>query len=773
MNHSTGQRLMLTAATGLALMAPPLAAQETPIPAQQTPQEPILGQATFMLDQITVFADRQGAQVLDVPANISVVPGAELEARSQTDMKEVARYLPGIGVPRTTSGTDPFNTFSSFNIRGVGGNRVQIRVDGSRVAEQIQDGTRDYLDFSFTKQVDVVRGPGSVLWGSDALGGIVGVETIDPEDVLAGREQGGVARINYESLNENGLGSLTYARQFTPSIAVLAAVAYDQAKEAEFSNARADGGIYGCPRNLDYGATPCNKLNPADIDSTRGLFKLTWTPEDAPHRLELTADLLNRDTDVAYNSTLGPVLSTITGLPTGEINRKYDRSLEMERRRFAAQYEWFANTTLIDNLKVTLAYAPYSYDRSGRRQSTSAAGDDVVTHDFLSYSEDFFELDIQATSSFTTGSAQHVLTWGFVGDHTDTDYSRTDRIHNLTTGERTRTRAGGFNFANAETQRADIYAHDQISLLDGRLELSPGLRYATYEVDPKPNRHYVVVPGLEPRKRDDSKLVGSFGAVFHFTDTYSVWGSFGQGFKMPTAQQLFTSVPGAFFDVIPAPNLKPEEVNSYEIGVRGVYDRGYFSINAFYADYENLIQNFYNPPGTNYYTYRNLSEVQVWGVEAEAAWQFTEQLGATFAASWQRGEQRANPDADKADYTVPPLTATVGVDYWIPQYDLTLSAIGIFASRVTHAADFPNPPNPPRPAFEPSGYAVFDVILDWAITETATLNAGVRNVFDKRYFEANAANWATTATTATAAMNPIELQTGAGRNFFAGLNVTF
>ncbi len=758
MRYSTGRRgLLLTAATGLALMAQPLVAQEV---AEDRPPE----QVPFVLDTITVFADRQGASVLDVPANISVIRGAELEGRSQTDMQSVVRYTPGVTVPRTTSGTDPFNTFSSFNIRGVGGNRVQIRVDGSRVAEQIQDGTRDYLDFNFTKQVDIVRGPGSVLWGSDALGGIVGIETIDPEDVLQGREQGGIARLNYESLNENALGSLTYARQLTPSLAVLAGIAYDNASEAEYSNARADGGIYGCPRNIDWGATRCNELNPADIDSTRGLFKLTWTPEDAPHRLELTADLMERNTDVAYNSTLGPVFNTF-GLPTGEINRKYDRSLEMQRQRYAAQYQWFGDNPLFDNVKVTMAYAPYSYDRSGRRQSTSAAGDDVVTRDYLSYSEDFYELDIQATSIFATGAAEHVLTWGFVGDYTETDYSRRDRIQNLTTGATTETRAGGFNFANAETRRADIYVHDQISLFDGRLELSPGLRYATYEIDPNPNSDYKTVPGLEPRTRDDSRLVGSFGALFHVNDTYQVWGSFGQGFKMPTAQQLYTSVPGAFFDLIPSPNLKPEEVDSYEIGVRGVYDRGYFALNAFYADYTNFIESFYNPPGTNFYTYRNIGEVQVWGVEAEGAWAFNEQLSATLAASWQRGEQRVNPDADKTDYTVPPLTATVGLDYWLPQYDLTLSTIGIFASEVKYTSS--------ETAYKPSGYAVFDVIADWQITETAALNFGVRNLFDKRYFQESASSWSTAASSSVAATNPIELQTGPGRNFFAGLNITF
>src|SRR5690606_31766409 len=95
-------------------------------------------------------------------------------------------------------------------------------------------------------------------------------------------------------------------------------------------------------------------------------------------------------------------------------------------------------------------------------------------------------------------------------------------------------------------------------------------------------------------------------------------GQWGQGFKMPTSQQLYTSLPGDFFDLIPAPDLRPETVNNFELGLRGQFDRGWFSVNGFYADYEDFIQSFYNPPGTSDYTYRNLSSVQVWGVEAAA-----------------------------------------------------------------------------------------------------------------------------------------------------------
>ena len=64
---------------------------------------------------------------------------------------------------------------------------------------------------------------------------------------------------------------------------------------------------------------------------------------------------------------------------------------------------------------------------------------------------------------------------------------------------------------------------------------------------------------------------------------------------MPTAQQLFTSLPdggGGNRDLIPKPNLRPEEVKSYEVGLRGQFSQGFFSATVFKADYTDFIQSF-------------------------------------------------------------------------------------------------------------------------------------------------------------------------------------
>lgn len=103
---------------------------------------------------------------------------------------------------------------------------------------------------------------------------------------------------------------------------------------------------------------------------------------------------------------------------------------------------------------------------------------------------------------------------------------------------------------------------------------------------------------------------------------------------MPTAQQLFTSVPGAFFDLIPAPDLKPESVKSVELGLRRETDRGFFGATVFSADYDNFIQSLWNIPGTSDYTYRNLTERHVWGLELEGAYAVSDSLRLTGSLAW-------------------------------------------------------------------------------------------------------------------------------------------
>lgn len=707
------------------------------------------------LDALTIVAGRKATSVLDVPANVTIVGSDDIEQYGISDVQQAVRYIPGLEVTKQTSATDAFNSNSGFTIRGVSGNRVLMLTDGSRVPERITDGTRDYLDFNFLKQVEVVRGPASVLWGADALGGVVATETIDPEDLLKGRKMGGQAGVSFDSFTMAGTAKGAVGYRLSDSLTAMIAYARGASGEATLSNARADGGIYGCPRDFSAGQLTCNKFDDTDIQSHRTLAKLVWAPS-VEHRLELSADLLRRSTAVDYTGNLGAE----TG---GGYTNSHKRNLDLARSRYALEHLWTPDAGLLDEVKTVFAYTPNEYDRTGTRLGVTSGSDNYVKTDSLTYTENLFELDVQASKFFQLRSSSHDVIFGFDGDYSNIDYSRIDRTTNLTTNVTTEARAGGFNFANADTIRADLYLQDTVGLFGGALEVTPGVRFATFSLDPRPDDDYQVVAGKEPQKRSDTALLKSLGAQYHLNETWSVWGKYGEGFKMPTAQQLFTSL--SSFNLIPAPDLKPEEVKSYEIGVRAQRDNGYIALNGFYSDYTDFIQSFYNPPGTSYYTYRNLSSVNVWGLELEGAYSVSDTLHLNGRLSWQRGIQKASKGADAKAHTLPPLKAVVGVNYLIPDYNLSFEAVTTLAAPVAEVSS--------ATGFKPGGYALLDVFGNWQFSKMASLNVGVKNVFDTRYFDFGAAGMSTSPSTSVAKQNPLELQTGAGRTFSASLNIEF
>ena len=721
----------------------------------------------YLLDKITVQATRSPRNVLDVPANVTVINKEELDEENITDIDKLVRKVPGVIVNRQTSGTDPFSTFSGFTIRGVGGNRVQIAVDGSRIAERIIDGPRDFISLDLTKSVEIVRGPASVLWGSDALGGLVAIETLDPEDILKpGSRFGSELKTTFDTENDAWKKTGIAAVSLDPGVHMLVGYSNITADEPKRSRARADGGILGCPRNLDFGATPCDEFDETDVDSHSFLGKVVLTPV-RDHRIELTADILDRVTKVDQRYDLGPVISNFTGLPTGAVNLDFKRKLDLYRNRFAVEHVWDAKTPLLESVKTVLSYSPQGYTRKGRRVRDEATGDRTVRDDSLEYSEDFIEGDLQLVSKVDIGGIRNRLTYGFDGDFAKTNYERLDVTTNLTTGDVTSVPAGGFNFANAETTRADIFVQDEITMFGGAFELIPALRYSTYKIDPKPDEDYQVVVGSEPRKIEEDALTFKIGATINLDENYSVYGQFAQGFKMPTAQQLFTSLPGTFFDLIPAPDLKPEKVNSYELGLRGRFEHAQFSVNVFYADYTDFIESFFNPPGTNDFTNRNLSSVELYGVEGSVEAELLPNLIGYGSVSYQYGDQKASPDSEKEAFNAAaPLNGVVGLTYLFEQYNVQVDLASIWAAAVTRQND--------DDLFKPGSYAVFDLNTVWRPLENVELTAGVLNIFNSRYFKGPlTTSFASDASDAVARTNPLELQTQPGRTFRVGGRITF
>ncbi len=734
--------------------------------AKEPEATPPTGAYTFT--PVTVTATRNERSLLDTAGNVSRITSQELDKRMDNTIAETFRYEPGIIVPRQVSGADPFDSNGGIQIRGVGGNRTQIIVDGSRTLEGITDNTRDVVDTSNMKSVEIVRGPTSVLWGSDGLGGVVNFITKDPSDYFMNDDDmvAGNANAHYSSLDNSFVESITGAFRLTTGpnpLEALLTVTRRDAEEPELTNARnaATPGGTTCPR--DPTATPCNEYDPRDIASNNILAKLVWSPS-ASNKFRLTGEYFTRETTIDQNSA--------NETTAGYTQTGYRRVQNIERWRIALDQDWQVVLSWLDALKWQLSYSPQDIEHRGdRRRVLLPSNDDQQLLYTLDYSETFYEADIQLNSSFNIGATSHALTYGFDGDYAETEYFRRDVTNNLTTGTSTTTIAGGFNFADAETTRADIYLQDEIDLLDDRLTITPGARLSTYKITPKPGPGYQFVPGAEPREMKETDLQLKFGAIYDVWGPYSVYGAYGEGFKMPTAQQLYQSLDGLpAFALVPNPNLRPESVRNYEAGLRGSFERGYFSINYFKADYEDFIQNFVPVAGSaTDLTYANLSRVNVWGIEASGGYQFTPNWRTNFSAAHMRGSQQATAGARETTFNgAPPLNVVAGINYVEPEYGLDIELVSTLQKATTRVEDAATD-------FAPSGYAIFDLLTSWEVAPGVKLRADAYNLLDQRYFAAGNAGFpiGTDATLAVQRLNPIELQVGYGRFIKVGLELTF
>ena len=125
-------------------------------------------------------------RVQDVVGAVSVIDSELIDQQLVHDISDLLRYEVGINV--INSGSRFGN--SSIAIRGISGNRIATEVDGVPVADQFNIGSysnsgRNYIDPDLIKQVEILRGPASSTYGSDAIGGVVSFITKKPTDLLS------------------------------------------------------------------------------------------------------------------------------------------------------------------------------------------------------------------------------------------------------------------------------------------------------------------------------------------------------------------------------------------------------------------------------------------------------------------------------------------------------------------------------------------------------------------------------------------------------------
>ena len=200
----------------------PLAVVIAALPLILLPQGASHAQAIQVaMKEVLVTATRSSQEVEIMPGTVTTVTREEIERRQANDIADLFTDEPDISI---NSDAKRFGT-GGINIRGIEDNRILLLIDGVRTSDYRSGGStnytasvRDLPDPDFVKQVEIVRGPGSSLYGSDAIGGVIGFLTLEPDDYLTdGKTQAKGAKLSYFGENAGIKGSAWLASPATPA----------------------------------------------------------------------------------------------------------------------------------------------------------------------------------------------------------------------------------------------------------------------------------------------------------------------------------------------------------------------------------------------------------------------------------------------------------------------------------------------------------------------------------------------------------------------------
>lgn len=715
----------------------------------------------------------------------------ELPTTTRTDTKTLGerqiRNFDDLG-KRAEPGVNYSRSSESINIRGLDRDRVLTTIDGIRVP-WLTDGARsqgptggaqgglDSIDFNGLSAVDIVRGANSSLVGSGALGGAVQLFTLNPEDLLGeGKDFGSLVKSDYDSADHSwGLNGALAGRYQDTSWLLQAG----QRRGHELESSGSENS-YGTRRS---------EANPADTEQQSLLVKLQQR-FDGGHKVGFTGEVFERENDIDSRTNQGSTY-LLGENGTEEHN---------QRQRLSVDYAFQAedDSGLIDSANAIAYWQKLRRhdDQNGIRTVTDSR---AAIPDFLFFGlpgnpykypagpfgrDNQIEKELYGVSgnlgkTLEIAGLPHRLTLGGELYQINTEqvsegYDNCpgfsiDPSHPMYMGPT----ACDFLHTNqadmpkAEGRQWALYATDEITFADGRVKLTPGLRYDHYQQEPKATGDFAnnINPANDQTlsSSKDHKLSGSLLATWQVADEAMLYAQWAQGFKAPDATQLYMNygAAGSYLRLGNA-DLKPEESSGYEIGAQLGDDKLGGSLSLFDNHYKNFIDDDVAVTdaatlaaiGLDLADYplgvtrtENRAKVQIYGAELAAHWQFVPHWRLWGSLAWANGEDR---QTNQRLSSVAPITSLLGLSYARDRYgaDLMLRAAAS-RDKVENDGDFEAP-----------GYGVVDLTGWWQPAELqgVKLQAGLFNALDKQYW--NALN----VPTGTLAQ-PDDYYSEVGRNF--------
>lgn len=698
-----------------------------------------------LLDKVTVSATRVEKQLKDVAGNVTVIDNEQLEREMVNSIKDMVRYEPGVQVREGFRGGA-----NDFTIRGLSGNHVKITVDGTDLSQgfgldghgnEFISASRNFVDTQTLKTVEIVKGPASSLYGSDAIAGMVAFQTKDPTDLLSatGDDSHASIKAGYTSANEGFTETLSLANR-TGELETM--VIYTRRDNKE-TNTHGGSNINGSNRG---------QANPSDTRLNNLLTKVQYQVSK-DHRIGFVGEVFDSVTDIEFKS--GGIMDMISIDPTGKDSA--------ERHRIGFEHQWQADLALFDTLDWQV---DWQQSKTSMKTFQPRSGGQYREKDY-SYDEKSVQLGAQFNKQLVLGGLDHNLVYGLNAssakvDNDSWEYRPTEGTAPIDKRY----------IPKVSAEKFGLFIQDDLQLTE-RLNLTAGVRYDRFEFDPDGTMYdsTAAIQQVPATASKGDKVTSRIGAVYEITENLSAFAQFSQGFKAPNYLDMYYAMSHDGADIRANPDLKPEESDAFEVGLRGAYNLGSFEITGFINKYSNFIEQ--DVVGTDGVTGNeivqnlNLRKVDIKGVELRGDLWLDSAIGAPegtvmrAALAWAEGE---NKDTKEKLNTVAPLTAVLGLGYDAPS--------GIWGGEfvwtlVEGKSDSDVGGVEQDNQFNPGGYGLVDLTSYYNVSDKLALRAGLFNITDKKYWNLNDVNGLSATNTG------LDRYTQPGRNVSVSMSYTF
>lgn len=566
---------------------------------------------------VEVTATRVTRDLMDVPMSVGVVGEQEIAKKGTALVGRLVEDVPGVQL--TTNGM-PGQQY--VKIRGEDVDRTVILIDGQRLFEQkSMIGTPILVDPSSIERIEVIKGPASVLYGSDAIGGVINIIT----------KKGGDKPLQ---------GSI--------------GLSYDGSGDGFTQNASIYGSYNGWKYRLSGSNSDYKDFNAPDGVTMRGDSDFDTHSLSGFLSYDFTEDLTMGVTADWYKGNYN------TPFPVGDEDTYNDFFVKIkpwERKKLG----FFADAKNLNDYWARLRFDVYVQDTSKKMQNfispnMSPAPMVMTVNNFTDNTNQNIGVSVQ--TEWQLGENNYLIAG--TGIQTDDLDGSTNTYQNMTIMGRPYSNSA--SFTDIEASQNTFYAFlSNETILPADLTATYGVRFTS--VKTSLDKYDIIGDEGYPTGSDTSSNTSfNFGLVWRGIEDLAVRANWGQGFRVANAEDKYylTTMGGGTIE--PNPDLDPETSNNFELGARYTGDKLDLDVAAFLSLADDYINT--KTIGDMRYRYENVGKATTYGIELTASYELPYNITPYASMTWMRRQfDYGGILGETYDTGTPDFTYRAGVRY--------------------------------------------------------------------------------------------------------------